>query len=234
MTLEDALAEAPVIAIIRGVQPTEVEAVAEALFTAGVRVVEVPLNSPEPLDSIRRLARYEGRMVWGAGTVLSPDAADAVAEAGGRIAVSPNTDPAVIRRILERGMVPLPGFGTASEAFTAYAAGARHLKLFPASTYGAAHIKALKAVLPKDARVHAVGGVGPAAMAEWRGMGADGFGLGSELYKPGMTPEEVHTRALAAVAAARPSAPAGSDQQGPTDQDRIGILEHSDYSHRDL
>lgn len=203
LSLEDALAEAAVIAIIRGVKPVEVEAVAEALFTAGVRVVEVPLNSPEPLDSIRRLAAYEGRMVWGAGTVLSPEAADGVAEAGGRIAVSPNTDPAVIRRVLERGMVPLPGFGTASEAFTAYAAGARHLKLFPASTYGAAHVKALKAVLPKDARVHAVGGVGPAAMGEWRAVGVDGFGLGSELYKPGMAPEEVHTRALAAVQAAK-------------------------------
>jgi 2-dehydro-3-deoxyphosphogalactonate aldolase len=205
MTLDEALAEVPVIAIIRGVRPEEVVAVAEALHAGGVRVVEVPLNSPEPLDSIGRLAAFEGRMVWGAGTVLSPEAADAVADAGGRIAVSPNTDPAVIRRVLERGMVPLPGFGTASEAFAAYAAGARELKLFPAATYGAAHIKALKAVLPPDARVHAVGGVGPAAMAEWRAAGADGFGLGSELYKPGMTPEEVYTRALAAVAAATAS-----------------------------
>jgi len=203
MTLEDALAQAPVIAILRGVKPDEVEAVAEALFAGGVRVVEVPLNSPEPLDSIRRLAAYEGRMVWGAGTVLSPAAADDVAEAGGRIAVAPNTNPAVIRRVLERGMVPLPGFATATDAFAAYDAGARHLKLFPASTYGAAHIKALKAVLPRDARVHAVGGVGPAAMAEWRAMGADGFGLGSELYKPGTTPDEVHTRAVAAVQAAQ-------------------------------
>ena len=203
MTLEEALAEVPVIAIIRGVKPDEVVAIAEALHAGGVRVVEVPLNSPEPLDSIRRLAAFEGRLVWGAGTVLSPEAADAVAEAGGRIAVSPNADPAVIRRVLERGMVPLPGFGTASEAFAAYAAGARELKLFPASTYASAHVKALKAVLPRDARVHAVGGVGPAAMREWRDAGADGFGLGSELYKPGWTPDEVHTRALAAVAAAR-------------------------------
>ena len=203
MTLEDALAETPIVAILRGVQPDEVEAVAEALHSAGVRVVEVPLNSPDPLDSIARLARFEDRMVWGAGTVLSPDRVDAVADAGGRIVVSPNTDPAVIRRSLERGLVPLPGFATASEGFAAYAAGARHLKLFPASTYGSAHIKALKAVLPPDARVHAVGGVGPAVMQEWRKAGADGFGLGSELYKPGMTLEEVHTRAVAAVAAAK-------------------------------
>lgn len=203
MNLEDALAETPVIAILRGVKPHEVEAVAEALHAAGVRVVEVPLNSPDPLDSIARLARFEGRLVWGAGTVLSPDRVDAVADAGGRIVVSPNTDPAVIRRSLERGLIPLPGFATASEGFAAYAAGARHLKLFPASTYGAAHIKALKAVLPRDARVHAVGGVGPAAMREWREAGADGFGLGSELYKPGWTAEQVHERAIAAVRAAQ-------------------------------
>lgn len=203
MTLEDALAETPVIAILRGVRPHEVEAAAEALHAAGVRVVEVPLNSPEPLDSIRRLSAFEGRLVWGAGTVLSPDRVDAVAEAGGRIVVSPNTDPTVIRRTLERGMVPLPGFATASEAFAAHAAGARHLKLFPASTYGPAHVKALKAVLPRDARVHAVGGVGPAVMREWREAGIDGFGLGSELYKPGWTPEQVHERALAAVQAAQ-------------------------------
>jgi 2-dehydro-3-deoxyphosphogalactonate aldolase len=203
VTLEEALAEVPIVAIIRGVKPDEVVAVAEALHAGGVRVVEVPLNSPEPLESISRLARFEGRLVWGAGTVLSPHAADAVAEAGGRIVVSPNTDPAVIRRVLACGMVPLPGFGTATEAFAAYDAGARHLKLFPASTYGSAHVKALKAVLPRDARVHAVGGVGPGAMADWRAAGADGFGLGSELYKPGMAPEEVHARALAAVAAAR-------------------------------
>lgn len=203
MTLEDALAETPIVAILRGVKPEEVEGVAEALHSAGVRVVEVPLNSPDPLDSIGRLARFEGRLVWGAGTVLSPERVDAVAQVGGRIVVSPNTDPAVIRRTLERGMVPLPGFATASEGFAAYAAGAQHLKLFPASTYGAAHVKALKAVLPPDARVHAVGGVGPATMPEWREAGADGFGLGSELYKPGWTPEQVGERAVAAVRAAK-------------------------------
>lgn len=203
MTLEDALAETPIVAILRGVRPDEVLGVAEALFAEGVRVVEVPLNSPDPLDSIRRLAAFKGRMVFGAGTVLTPERVDAVAEAGGEIIVSPNTDPLVIRRALERGLPPLPGFATPSEAFAACAAGARHLKLFPASTYGPAHVKAVKAVLPHDAQVHAVGGVGPAAMAEWREAGVAGFGLGSELYKAGQTPEETTAKAKLAVAAAR-------------------------------
>jgi len=204
MTLEDALAEAPIVAIIRGVTPGESEAHADALFRAGVRVVEVPLNSPEPLDSIRHIARaFEGRMVVGAGTVLSPDKVDAVEQAGGRIIVSPNTDPAVIARAVELGLPPFPGFGTVSEAFTAYAAGARHLKLFPASTYGPGHVKALMAVLPKDAFVYAVGGAGPDNMAEWRAVGVSGFGLGSELYKPGQSPEDTFEKARRAVAAAR-------------------------------
>jgi 2-dehydro-3-deoxyphosphogalactonate aldolase len=203
MRLEDALAEAPVIAIIRGVRPDEVLEIAEALHAGGVRVVEVPLNSPEPLESIRRLSAFEGRMVWGAGTVLTPDAADAVAAAGGRIMVTPNTNAAVIRRGLERGLIPLPGFATASEAFTAIDAGARQLKLFPASTYGSGHLKALKAVLPPDVSVHAVGGVGPAAMAEWFAAGAAGFGLGSELYRSGQSAADTLLKARAAVAAAR-------------------------------
>ncbi len=203
MRLEDALAEAPVIAIIRGVRPEEVLDIAEALHAGGVRVVEVPLNSPEPLESIKRLSAFEGRMVWGAGTVLTPDAADAVADAGGQIMVTPNTNASVIRRAIERGMAPLPGFATASEAFTAIEAGARQLKLFPASTYGSGHLKALKAVLPPEISVHAVGGVGPSAMAEWFAAGAAGFGLGSELYRPGQSAADTLPKAQAAVAAAR-------------------------------
>ncbi|MBE7217683.1 MAG: 2-dehydro-3-deoxy-6-phosphogalactonate aldolase, partial [Caulobacteraceae bacterium] len=117
--------------------------------------------------------------------------------------VSPNTDAAVIARTLQRGLTPMPGFGGATEAFAAYAAGARLLKLFPASTYGPAHVAALRAVLPGDATVLAVGGVGPAAMAGWWAAGARGFGLGSDLFKPGFTPAEVGARAQAAVAAAR-------------------------------
>src|SRR5690606_35038111 len=136
MTLDEALAETPLIAVLRGVKPDEVVGIAEALHDAGVRVVDVPLNSPDPLESIARLRALEGRMVYGAGTVLRPGGVDAVAHAGGRLAVSPNTDAAVIRRALERGLVPLPGFASATEAFCALEAGARHLKLFPASTYG--------------------------------------------------------------------------------------------------
>lgn len=204
ITLQEAFAEAPIVAIIRGVRPDEVIAVAEALYEGGVRVVEVPMNSPQPLESIRRLEAMAGRMLWGAGTVLDEATVDAVADAGGQVIVSPNTDPRVIRRALERGLVPMPGFGSASEAFAAIAAGARYLKLFPASTYGPEHVKALKAVLPTDVVVQPVGGVGPSSMAEWWAAGARGFGLGSDLYKPGRAPGEVRMRARAAVEAVRP------------------------------
>ncbi|HEX8569804.1 MAG TPA: 2-dehydro-3-deoxy-6-phosphogalactonate aldolase [Caulobacteraceae bacterium] len=204
MTLDEALAETPIVAIIRGVRPEEVLGIAEALYTAGVRVVEVPLNSPEPLHSIQRLAEtWRGRMVCGAGTVLSVEDVQAVATAGGEVVVSPNGRADVIRKTIELGMAPMPGFGTATEAFEAYAAGARRLKLFPAVTYGAAHVKQLKAVLPKDATVLAVGGVGADAMAEWRAAGTDGFGVGGEIYRPGQTPEQTLERARALVEAAR-------------------------------
>ena len=203
ISLQDAFAEVPIVAIIRGVRPHEVEGVAEALVSAGVRVIEVPLNSPEPLESLRRLASFADRAVHGAGTVLSPEAVDQVADAGGRVIVSPNTDAAVIERTLERGLTPMPGFGSASEAFQAYAAGARYLKLFPAATYGVGHVKALLDVLPKDAVVQPVGGVKPEQMADWWAAGARGFGMGGDLYKPGFTPEEVHARALKAVEAVR-------------------------------
>ena len=201
--LQTALGEVPIIAIIRGVTPREVEAVAEALASAGVRVIEVPMNSPDPLDSIRKLAAWGDRIVCGAGTVLSASVVDEVADAGGKIIVAPNTDPSVIRRSVERGLTPMPGFGSASEAFTAYAAGARYLKLFPASTYGPAHVKALLDVLPKDVVVQPVGGVKPEHMVQWWAAGARGFGMGGDLYKPGFTPDEVHRRAVAAVEAVR-------------------------------
>jgi 2-dehydro-3-deoxyphosphogalactonate aldolase len=203
ISLQDAFAEVPIVAIIRGVRPDEVEGVAEALLSAGVRVIEVPMNSPEPLDSIRRLGRFADRVVQGAGTVLTPDVVDEVAEAGGRVIVSPNADEAVIRRAVERGLTPMPGFGTATEAFAAYRAGARYLKLFPASTYGTGHVKALLDVLPRDAVIQPVGGVRPEQMADWWAAGARGFGMGGDLYKPGFTPEEVHARALKAVEAVR-------------------------------
>jgi 2-dehydro-3-deoxyphosphogalactonate aldolase len=201
LSYEDAFAQMPLVAIIRGVRPDEAVAVSEALYQAGIRMVEVPLNSPEPLESIARLKAMAGRMVWGAGTVLNVAAVDAVIDAGGRLIVSPNTDPRVIRRAVEKGGVPLPGFATVTDAFSAIEAGALNLKLFPASTYGSGHVKALKAVLPSDAVVLPVGGVGPANMAEWWAAGARGFGLGSDIYKPGMTPEQVGQRAAEAVLA---------------------------------
>jgi 2-dehydro-3-deoxyphosphogalactonate aldolase len=203
MRVEDALAETPLVAILRGVRSQEILEVAEALYEAGVRVLEVPLNSPDPLDAIARLKLFDRKLAYGAGTVLKPAAVDAVVQAGGRVIVSPNTDAAVVRRAVELGATPMPGFASATEAFVALDAGARYLKLFPASTYGPDHLKALKAVLPSDAVVQPVGGVKPQDMERWWAAGARGFGLGSELYRPGFTPEQVHERALSAVAAVR-------------------------------
>jgi 2-dehydro-3-deoxyphosphogalactonate aldolase len=202
-SFQAAFEEAPLVAILRGVRPDEVGPIAEALFAAGLRLVEVPLNSPQPLESIAALRQMEGRMIWGAGTVLTPDQVDAVAGVGGRMIVSPNTSPAVILRTVELGLEPLPGFATATEAFAALDAGARRLKLFPAASYGPDHLKALKAVLPVEAEVIPVGGVGPDQMAAWKAAGARGFGLGSDLYKPGMTADEVGRRASAALTALR-------------------------------
>jgi 2-dehydro-3-deoxyphosphogalactonate aldolase len=192
----------PIVAILRGVKPDEVVAVAEALHDAGVRVIEVPLNSPEPLESIARLSRALGdRCLCGAGTVLTPEQVDAVKAAGGRLIVTPNTDPAVIARAVDQGLVAMPGFATASEAFAAIKAGARSLKLFPAATYGPGHLKALKSVLPAAVPVFAVGGVGPAEVAAWRAAGADGFGVGGEIYRPGDPPDMVRRKADALMAA---------------------------------
>lgn len=206
MTLDEALAQCGVVAIVRGVTPDDILPVAEALHEAGVRVVEVPLNSPDPLESIRRLAAaFAGRLFCGGGTILTPAEVEAVAAAGGRLMVSPNVNPAVIRRAVQLDAVPFPGFATATEAFAAIEAGARRLKLFPASSYGSAHLKALKAVLPMDVQVAPVGGVGAADMAEWRRAGAACFGIGSELYTPGMAPQEVHRRAVDLVAAEQAS-----------------------------
>jgi 2-dehydro-3-deoxyphosphogalactonate aldolase len=204
MTLDEALAACPVIAILRGVRPDEVAGHASALFEAGIRAIEVPLNSPDPLESIARLTTHLGvNCVCGAGTVLEVAQVDAVAEAGGRLIVSPNTDAAVIGRTVELGLASAPGVATATEAFAAIRAGARHLKLFPAATYGPGHLKQLKAVLPPEVAVLAVGGVGPDAMAEWRAAGALGFGLGSELYKVGQTVAETAEKSRRVVAAAR-------------------------------
>jgi 2-dehydro-3-deoxyphosphogalactonate aldolase len=203
MTLDEALAVCPIVAILRGVRPDEVGDHAAALYRAGVRAVETPLNSPEPLESVARLARaYGDRMAVGGGTVLEPGQVDTLAEAGAGFVVSPNTDADVIRQALTRGLTPAPGFATATEAFAALKAGARHLKLFPAGALGPDYLKQLKAVLPSEASIWAVGGVGPADLAAWRAAGAKGFGLGGELYRPGQTPEVTAEKARAAVAAA--------------------------------
>ena len=202
MKLDAALLECPVVAIVRGVRPEEVLDHAEALYDAGVRGVEVPLNSPDPLKSVRLLAdAFGARMVVGAGTVLTPDQVEAVANAGGRIIVSPNTAPVVIARAIALGLDPVPGFATATEAFAAIAAGARHLKLFPAATYGPGHLRQLKAVLPPDVVVWAVGGVGPANIAEWWAAGARAFGLGGELYRAGQSIAETASKARRVMAA---------------------------------
>lgn len=204
LSLEDALAECPVVAIVRGVRPDEILAHAEALYDAGVRGVEVPLNSPDPIESVRRLAEVWGqRMVVGAGTVLTAASVDDVAAVGGRIIVSPNTSAEVIARAVELKLDPAPGFSTPTEAFAAIAAGARHLKLFPAVSFGPAHVKQIKAVLPSEVMVWAVGGVGPAQMAEWWSAGARAFGLGGELYRAGQSPQETAEKARRVVAAAR-------------------------------
>ena len=204
MTLDDALAAFPVVAILRGIRPDEVLGHVQAIHDAGIRVVEVPLNSPDPLESIARLvAAFGDRMVVGAGTVLTVAQVDAVHAAGGTLIVSPNVDVSVIRRTVALGLHSAPGFATASEAFNALHAGARHLKLFPATTYGPAHLKQLKAVLPADVVVLAVGGVGAENMAEWRAAGAQAFGIGGELYRPGQGVDETAERARGVVAAVR-------------------------------
>ena len=208
MSFDKVLAATPIVAIVRGVNPDEAVEIARAIHDAGVRIIEVPMNSPGPLDSLKRIVAEFGKdMIVGVGTVLQPDVVDQAAEAGARIIVSPNTRTPVIERSVALGLTPLPGFATASEAFQAYDAGARFLKLFPAATYGPAHLRALKAVLPKDATVLAVGGAGPSNMADWWKVGARGFGLGSEIYVAGQTAEVTLERARAAVAAVRALSP---------------------------
>lgn len=205
MNFQDAMAEAPVVAIIRGVRNEEAVEIGHALVEAGIRLIEVPLNSPNPIESIRLLIEALGdKAVIGAGTVLDTDNVARVADVGGQIIVSPNTDPEVIAESLKRGLIPLPGFGTPTEAFAALKAGATHLKLFPASSFGLGHFKAVKEVLPPTAVVMPVGGVKPEQFAEWWAAGARGFGMGGDLYKAGRSPQDTGERARAAIAAVRP------------------------------
>lgn len=190
------------IAILRGVRPEEAPGITETLIAAGIGRIEVPLNSPEPLKSIAAMAeRFGGDALIGAGTVLTADEVEAVAEAGGKLIVSPNCDAEVIRRSKALGLASFPGVFTASECFAALAAGADGLKIFPAFTMGPEGLAALRAVLPADRDVYAVGGVGPDNFSQWRAAGANGFGIGTAIYKPGMSADEVGTQARALVAA---------------------------------
>lgn len=201
---EAAFAACPLVAILRGLTPQEAPAAGDALAEAGFTLIEVPLNSPDPLRSIALLAeRLAGRALVGAGTVLEPAQVEAVAAAGGSLIVSPNTDAAVIRASRSRGLVSLPGYQTPTEAFAALAAGATALKLFPADVASPAALRAHRAVLPPGTRVLAVGGVTPEGIAAWRAASADGFGLGSNLYRPGKAAADVAHDAAAFVRALR-------------------------------
>ena len=192
----------PLIGILRGVTPDEVVEIARAVLAAGITQIEVPLNSPDPLESIRRLVDAVGEQaVIGAGTVLTPTQVRDVHAAGGRLIVSPNCRPSVIEETHRLGMASWPGIVTPSEAFDALEAGATGLKLFPAVQVGLEGMKAVRAVLPSDTLLYAVGGVGIDNFATWQAAGVDGAGLGSALYKPGQTASQVSQQAQALVAA---------------------------------
>ena len=196
MSLEHRAQTRTLVAILRGVRPDQVTQVAATLHAAGVRCIEVPLNSPDPFVSVAALAAQQlADCLVGAGTVLSVADVERTHAAGGRLIVAPNCNPEVIRRSLQLGMSVMPGVATATEAFAAIEAGATELKLFPAISYGPAHLRALKSVLPRQVRVYPVGGVGAADIAAWVAAGADGFGFGSEIFKPEYTLSEIDARA---------------------------------------
>ena len=191
-----AMASLPLVAILRGIRPEEATPVGDALVTSGWRLLEVPLNSPDPLASIAAMAKAFPDALVGAGTVLRAQEVALVHAAGGRLIVSPNFNAEVVREAVRLGMVCLPGVFTATEAFAALGAGATAVKLFPAEMIPPAGVKALRAVLPPDTLVLPVGGIAIGNMADYRAAGADGFGIGSALYKPGVSAGDVEQRAL--------------------------------------
>ncbi len=202
--LRDWLDRCGLIAILRGIRPDEVEDVGAALQDAGIAIVEVPLNSPDPLTSIAALARRFGKdMLIGAGTVMTPLQVQLVADMGGQLLVTPHADVAVVRAAKAAGLLACPGGFTPSEFFALLAAGADALKLFPAEAATPAVLRAVRAVLPPATMVLPVGGIGPDNMAAWRAAGASGFGIGSSIYKPGDTAAEVGRKARALLAAFR-------------------------------
>ncbi len=202
ISFEASLATCPLIAILRGLKPAEAIDVGVALFDAGIRVIEVPLNSPDPLQSIGLLAqRFGASAVIGAGTVMSPADVAAIAGRGGRLIVTPHADVAVIRAAKAHGLIAVPGVATPTEAFSALQAGADALKLFPGELITPAVVKALRAVLPKDVRLIPVGGVSAANIPAYRAAGARAFGMGSSLYTPGRPATEVGKVARDLIAA---------------------------------
>ena len=202
MNFDTAFAACPLVAILRGVRPDEVDVIGDALVEAGFTLIEVPLNSPDPLSSVERLARRHGeRALIGAGTVLKVEDVGRVRDVGGQMVISPNTNVEVIAATVRAGMASLPGYFTPSEAFAALAAGATALKLFPAEAATPAVVKAQRAVLPRDVPLLVVGGVGADTMTPWIEAGANGFGLGSALYKVGASAADVAAAARAFVAA---------------------------------
>ena len=195
------------VAILRGLTADRALEVGAALVGTGFRTIEVPLNSPDPFDTIKLLSQAHGAScLIGAGTVITTAEVDRVHAAGGRLVVSPNCDGDVIRHALGLGLRVLPGIATATEAFAALRHGATELKLFPASSYGAGHLKALKSVLPRHVKIYPVGGIGSQDIATWLASGADGFGFGGELFKPAYTLAELTKRAQDLVQALRLSA----------------------------
>lgn len=188
--------ELPLVAILRGVVPDRVIAVATALYDAGVRIIEIPLNSPDPYSSIAALASTDhADWLIGAGTVLHVGEVRRTHEAGGRLIVSPNCDPEVIEAALRLNMEVMPGIATATEAFSAIQAGAKRLKLFPAVSYGPKHLQALSAVLPAGIEIYPVGGIGASDISDWLAAGATGFGFGSELYRSSYNLADIAQRA---------------------------------------
>ncbi|ANN65260.1 2-dehydro-3-deoxy-6-phosphogalactonate aldolase [Bordetella bronchialis] len=211
--LQTAMAQCGLIAILRGIKPAEAEAIGDALYQAGFRIIEVPLNSPEPLESIRQLRQaLPLDCMIGAGTVLDPAICPEIVKAGGEIVVMPHGDPQVIRAAKSAGMACCPGVATPTEAFAALAAGADVLKMFPAEQLGPAVLKAWRAVIPKEIPLVPVGGITPARIAEYAQAGASGFGLGSALYKPGMNSGDVAAAARDFVAAWRNAYPQTGQQ----------------------